>query len=301
MTATTDAILGVPHTKPTFAVPAGACDTHVHVFGPGGRFAYAPERVYTPADASIGDLERLHRTLGIDRVVIVHPSPYGTDNACSLDALRTIGPRARGVAVIDASESDRQLADMHEAGVRGVRCNLATAGVGDPEAAWRLVEAASRRVAPLGWHVQIFTTLPVIAALHDRLMGLPTTLVIDHFGRAKAAAGVGQPGFAQLLSLVGSGKAYVKLSGGYRVSALPDWSDVPPLARALIEANPERMLWGSDWPHPGAGRVGLARDAIEPFHAIDDGAALNRLAAWAGSADMLKRILVANPARLYGY
>lgn len=302
MTTATGPILGVSHSAVEFQVPAGACDCHTHVFGPGNSFPFAPERAYTPGDASIEDLERLHRTLGLDRVVIVHPSPYGTDNACTVDALRRIGTRARGVAVIDPSASDAELRSMHQAGVRGVRVNLATAGVADPEVAWPRLQATAARVAPLGWHVQTYTNLAVIAALHDRLLALPTTLVVDHFGGAKAEAGVAQPGFAALLSLVRAGKAYVKLSGGYRVSKLSDWSDVPPLARALIEASAERMIWGTDWPHPGGGRRGASfRDSIEPFHAIDDGAALNRLASWAGGEDMLRKILVTNPARLYGF
>jgi predicted TIM-barrel fold metal-dependent hydrolase len=296
-------VLGVAHSPVGFTVPPGACDCHVHVFGPSARFPYAPERVYTPGDASIDDLSRLHRLFGIDRVIIVHPSPYGTDNACTVDALRRIGGRARGVAVIDAAAAtEKELDAMHAAGVRGVRVNLATGDVNDPEAAWSLLRATGARVAPLGWHVQVFTTLPVIAALHDRLQAFPTMLVVDHFGGAKAHAGVAQPGFAALLSLVREGKTYVKLSAGYRVSERPDWSDVPPLAQALIEAGPERMLWGSDWPHPGGGpRSSSARNDIEPFRPIDDGAALNRLAAWAGDTGKLAQILVANPQRLYDF
>jgi predicted TIM-barrel fold metal-dependent hydrolase len=240
--------------------------------------------------------------LGLDRVVVVHASPYGTDNACTVDALRKIGRRARGVAVIDPSMGHRELRAMHKAGVRGVRVNLATAGVADPELAWPLVQATSQRVAPLGWHVQVYTSLPIIAALHDRLLTLPTPLVIDHFGGARAEAGVTQAGFGALLSLVRAGRTYVKLSGGYRISKLPDWSDVAPLARALIEANGARMIWGTDWPHPGGGHRGPAdRDSIEPFQAIDDGAALNRLALWAGGPHMLRQILVANPERLYDF
>jgi predicted TIM-barrel fold metal-dependent hydrolase len=302
MDPATDAILGVSHSRLTFQVPAGACDCHVHVFGPSRRYAFAPDRAYTPGDASIEDLERLHRALGLERVVIVHPSPYGTDNACTVDALRKIGPRARGVAVIDPSASRRELRALHKAGVRGARVNLATAGIDDPKLAWPLLQATSQRVASLGWHVQVYTSLPIIAALHDRLLALPTPLVIDHFGGARAEAGVAQPGFAALLSLVRAGRTYVKLSAGYRISSLPDWSDVAPLARALIEASAARILWGSDWPHPGGGQRGSADvAAIEAFQAIDDGTALNRLALWAGGRDILRQILVANPERLYEF
>ncbi len=296
------AILGVRHSRPACTVPALACDCHVHVFGPAGRFPYAPGRAYTPGDASIAELQALHRALGIERVVIVQASPFGSDNACTLDALRRIGPCARGVAVIDANTTDAQLAGMHTAGVRGVRVNLETAGQHDPAAARRMLAEAAARVAPLGWHVQVFTSLAVITSLHDAILALPTTLVIDHFGRAPAALGAGGPGFDVLLSLVAIGKVYVKLSAPHRVSQALDCVDVAPLARALIAANPERMVWGSDWPHPGA-TPGVTRrpDVIEAFTPVDDGRALNRLDEWAGNAATLEKILVHNPARLYDF
>jgi predicted TIM-barrel fold metal-dependent hydrolase len=273
------------------------------VFGPVERFPYDPDRRYTPGDASIADLQRLHRILGIDRVVIVHPSPYGTDNACSLDAARKIGAAARVVAVIDTTETDADLEAMHADGVRGVRVNLETGHIIDPVAAWRDLEAAATRVQPLGWHVQTFTNLSMIAALKDRLAGLPTPIVIDHFGSAQAALGIGQPGFSDLLALIRSGKAYVKLSAGYRISKEAGWSDIAPVAKALIAANPERVVWGTDWPHPGGRkRTTDNMQSIEPFQPIDDGAALNGLASWCdGDAALLKRILVDNPSRLYDY
>jgi len=298
------AIHGVDHTKPAFALPAGATDCHVHVFGPGDTYPWAHSRVYTPGDASIADLERHQTALGLSRVVIVHPSPYGTDNACTIDAIARLGAKARGVAVIDPTTiTDAELTALYEGGMRGARANLSTAGVVDPKAAWQTLAAIRDRIAPLGWHLQTFTNLTVIEALRDALHDLRVTLVVDHFGGARAALGPSQPGFQTLLSLVASGRAYVKLSGAYRISAAPEFADVAPLARALIAANPDRMLWGSDWPHPGgANRTGALLDEIEPFHAIDDGAALNRLYRWTGGdASMLRRILVDNPARLYGY
>jgi len=296
-------ILGVRHTAPGFAMPAGATDCHVHVFGPADRFAFAPARTYTPGDASLADLKRLHTFLGIERVVVVHPSPYGADNACSIDAARWIGPSARVVAVIEGGESDATLEAMHQSGVRGVRLNLHSTGVFEPEAAWAGFEAAARRVASLGWHVQTFTSLDMIAALAGRLASLPVTLVIDHFGHAQASRGPDQEGFAALLGLVAGGKTYVKLSAGYRISSEPGWSDIPPIAKALIAANPGRVVWGSDWPHPGGGaRTAASIDTIEPFQPIDDGAALDRLRDWcAGDAGLLRRILVDNPARLYDF
>ncbi len=296
-------LLGITHTRPDFRAPPGSCDCHTHVFGPAARYPFDAGRAYTPGDASIADLEALHRHLGIDRVVIVHPSPYGADNRVSVDAIAEIGQhRARGVAVISPDISAGDLRALDVAGMRGARVNLETAGVFDPERAWTDLSATAERIAPLGWHLQTFSRLSVIAALAERLQALPTPLVIDHFGRPDAALGLMQAGFDALRRLVASGKAYVKLSASYRVSSRPDHADAAPLAQALIADNPERMLWGTDWPHPGGTkRSGVLRDAIEPFLAIDDGAALNRLWAWAGSEATLNRILVDNPARLYGF
>jgi predicted TIM-barrel fold metal-dependent hydrolase len=296
-------ILGVTHTPAAFDVPAGACDCHTHVFGPADKFPYSEKRGYTPGDASVEDLLALQAALHLDRVVIVHPSPYGADNSVTVDALRRLGKRGRGVAVIDDETSDTDLREMHGAGVRGVRVNLESHGNNDPAVAARLLQAAAARVAPLGWHVQTYTQLATIAALRDTIMGLPTPFVIDHFGLAQAAKGVSQPGFDAMLALVRSGKAYVKLSGSYRVSQVPDDADAAPLARALIAANPDRMVWGTDWPHPGGGKPGTPRprDTIEPFRPIDDGRALNRLAEWAGDAATLRKILVDNPASLYEF
>jgi predicted TIM-barrel fold metal-dependent hydrolase len=296
-------ILNVTHTPVNFQVPKDACDCHTHVFGPGKSFPWWEGRVYTPGDASITDLNALHTALGIDRVVVVHPSPYGPDNSCSTDAIQAMSPRARGVAVIDQTNiSDAELTALHQAGVRGARANLQTAGVFEPAAAWATLKSTADRIAPLGWHLQTYTNLAMIAALADQLTTLPVPLVVDHFGHADAAAGIKQPGFAQLLALVASGKSYVKISGSYRISTDLARADVPPLARALIEANVERVVWGTDWPHPGGGSRGkYARDQIEPFIPEDDGAALNRLNQWCRNRDELTRILVSNPAKLYGF
>jgi len=250
--ATATPILDVTPTPPSFDVPRGACDCHTHVFGPVEKFPFSSKRLYTPGDASINDLEALHRTLHIDRVVVVHPSPYGADNACTVDAVRRLGDRARGVAVINDKTSDAELDDMHKAGIRGVRVNLESYGESDPEVAGLYLMQAAERVAPLGWHVQTYTNLGVLAALHDTILALPTTLVIDHFGRPQAARGTAQPGFEQLLALLRSGKVYVKISAPYRISLEPHYPDAAPIARAMIGANPDRIVWGSDWPHPGA-------------------------------------------------
>jgi predicted TIM-barrel fold metal-dependent hydrolase len=280
-------------------MPAGACDCHVHVFGPRERYPLAADRVYTPGPATLEDLRALHRGLHFDRVVIVQASVYGTDNSCMVDALQSLGPHGRGVAVIGPSTSDAALDEMHRAGVRGVRLNLETYGKSDPAAALKELRWAAARVAPLGWHVQIYSSLAVVAALHDAILELPTLLVVDHFGRALGAHGVDQAGFAALLSLLRRGKINVKISGAYRLSQAPDYADMAPLARALIAANRDGLVWGTDWPHTGAvaGNVGV----IEPFRPEDDGRALDRLAGWAPDPNLMRTILVDTPARLYGF
>ena len=295
-------VLGVAQTPPATKAPPGSCDCHTHIFGPAAKYPFDPGRTYTPGAASVADLLALHAVLGIARVVIVHPSPYGSDNRCTLDAVRQLGGRARGVAVIDDATDDAALRDMHAAGVRGVRVNLQTFGNPDPAIAWERLRWAARRVAPLGWHVQVYTDLALIAALSEHLADLPTPLVIDHFGRAMAAAGPRQPGFDELLGLLGTGRIYVKMSAPHRISNQPGYGDAAAIVQALIAGNPDRLLWGSDWPHPGA-RPGIPRTVagIEPFRGEDDGAALERLAGWVGNAAILHRILVDNPARLYEF
>ena len=296
------AILGVEQTSPRTVAPPGSCDCHTHVFGPAATYPFSPNRTYTPGDAAVGDLRALHAMLGLERVVIVHPSPYGTDNSCSVDAIQTLGDRARGVAVLDEATPFESLRALHDGGMRGARVNLETYGTVDPAEAWRKLQATAELVAPLGWHVQIYAGIAVIEAIGDRLLDLPTPLVIDHFGRLSAARGVGQPGLDRLKRLLESGRVYLKLSGAHRISDVPGYADVAPLARALIAANPDRLVWGTDWPHPGA-RTGGVRtlDMIEPFHPQDDGAALDRLGNWAGDDETLRRILVDNPVRLYDF
>jgi predicted TIM-barrel fold metal-dependent hydrolase/predicted NBD/HSP70 family sugar kinase len=291
-----------PKTAVAFAVPAGACDCHVHVFGTDAEFPFADGRGYTPPPASAAELSALQRALRLSRVVIVQPSVYGSDNSCTLDGMRRLGPRARGVAVIDAATSRAVLDDMHRAGIRGVRVNLETAGETDPDAARRNLAAAVERVAPLGWHVQVYTRLSVITGLREAVARLSVPIVFDHFGGARAEGGVDQLGFAALLALVGAGQAYVKVSGAYRSSQkAPAYDDMAPLARALIAANPERILWGTDWPHPHAAAPGAAVNRVTPFYDIDNGLALNQLLLWAPKAAIRRKILVENPARLYDF
>jgi len=286
-------------------LPAFGCDCHVHVFGPFDRFALDPRRAYTPGPASVEDLCGLLTRLALRRVVVVQASPQGDDNACLVDALQRINAagvmQARGVAVISEQTSDVQLRQMHEAGVRGVRVNLESAGEHNPEVGAAQMRWAAQRVAPYGWHVQTYTTLPVIASMADVLMQLPVPVVIDHFGRATAAKGVAQAGFDKLLALLASGRAWIKLSAVHRISDEADAQDGRAIARALIEANPQHTLWGTDWPHPGAWH-GKPRspDVIEPFHPIDDIRALQRISEWVSAAEW-QAMLESNPAMLYDF
>jgi predicted TIM-barrel fold metal-dependent hydrolase len=292
-----------PATAVRFEVPAGACDCHTHIFGDPRRFPLDPDRVYTPEPASIEEMRALHRALHMDRVVIVQPSIYGTYNACTLEAVREFGSRARAVAVIDEQVSSAALDGMHDAGVRGIRINLATSGQTDPAAARHRLHTAGEQLKGRPWHIQMYTDLRMIDAIRDDVVASAIPIVFDHFGGAQARLGTGQPGFSALLELVRSGKAYVKISGAYRSStATPGYADVAPLAKALIAANPQRILWGSDWPHPDSSRVaGRRATDIAPLLQIDDGLVLNQLPVWAPDAAQRKTILVDNPARLYGY
>ena len=292
-----------PRTPVGFRVPAGACDCHVHVFGQAAAFPFVAARGYTPPPAGADELLQLQNTLSLSRVVIVQPSVYGADNSCTLDGMRRLGPeRARGVAVIDDKTNAAALKEMHAAGIRGVRVNLETSGVVDPALSRRNIAAAVKHVAPLGWHVQVYTRLSVVEALHDDVMKLDVPIVFDHFGGARAADGVGQPGFAALLALVRAGKAYVKVSGHYRSSVkAPAFDDVAPLARALIAANPDRVVWGTDWPHPHHAEPGKELSELTPSFDIDDGLALAQLPRWAPTAATRHKILVDNPARLYDF
>ncbi len=292
-----------PATPVNFDVPADACDCHTHIHGDPDRFPFFAGRVYTPPAALPQEMAALHRALRIKRVVIVTPSVYGTDNSATLYGMTARGPDARGVAVIDDQTTDRELDAMGKAGMRGIRLNLATSGSNDPGLARRRFASALSRMASRNWHIQIYTNLAVIAGIKDLVLAAPVPVVLDHFGGAQAALGPEQPGFADLIALVRSGKAYVKISGGYRASnQAPDYPDVAPLAKALIAANAERIVWGTDWPHPNSVTPpGRKVTDITPLRQIDDGALMNQLPVWAPEPATRRTILVDNPARLYGF
>lgn len=292
-----------PSTAVNFDVPAGACDCHTHIHGEPEKFPFFAGRVYTPEPASPEEMSALHKALHVERVVIVTPSVYGPDNSSTLFGITARGPTARGVAVIDDKTSESDLDAMNKAGFRGIRLNLATGGVNDPNVGRQRFSAAIERMNARGWHVQLFTSLAMISAIKDLVATAPVPVVFDHFGGAEAALGTGQPGFADLLALVKSGKAYVKISGAYRASKLaPDYADATPLAQALIAANAERIVWGTDWPHPDSVTPqGKKVTDVTPLFQIDDGRLLNQLPVWAPDAAVRKAILVDNPARLYGF
>ena len=280
---------------PRTVVPAGACDCHVHVYD--SRFPVAPQAKLLPPDASALDYALLQQRIGTTRVVLVTPSTYGTDNRPLLEGLAAFGAmgvQARGVAVIDGTESDAELQRLHGAGVRGVRLNLSLGVSGSVD--WLLPLA--RRIAPLGWHLQLLMAPAVLVAQADVLHQLPVPVVFDHFGRIPPAQAGQHPAHALLLALLQGGRAWIKLSGGYIVSAQHSVEDpaLDALAVGYLRCAPGRVLWGSDWPHATAS-VGM-----QPLP--DDARQVDRLSDWvcqAGSGATLQRVLVDNPAALYGF
>lgn len=292
-----------PSTPVNFEIPAGACDCHTHIHGDVEKFPFFAGRVYTPEPASPEEMSALHKALNMERVVVVTPSVYGTDNSSSQYGMMPRGANARGVAVIDNKTPESDLDAMHKAGFRGIRLNLATGGTNDPTIGRARLQAGIERVKDRGWHVQMFTNLAMISAIKDIVAASPVPVVFDHFGGAESALGVEQPGFSDLLELVKSGKAYVKISGAYRASKLaPDYADCVPLAQALIAANSDRIIWGTDWPHPDSVTPpGRKPTEVTALFQIDDGQLLNQLPIWAPDAAIRKKILVDNPAKLYGF
>ncbi|WP_322021617.1 MULTISPECIES: amidohydrolase family protein [unclassified Burkholderia] len=297
--------VGAPtvRTPVNFPVPTHACDAHCHVFDP-TRFPYIARRSYTAPPATATDLRNLHAALGIERTVIVTPSPYGTDNRVTVDAIRQLGiDRARGVALIDDSTSRDEVERLDAGGIRAVRVFLGLTADVDPHEAVRRFATTTRQIDGLGWHLQTYARLPVLNALKAQLSDLPVPLVLDHFAGLDASAALDQPGFPMVLDLLRSGRVYVKISGPYYSSNdKPDFADIAPFARALVEANPARILWGSDWPHPDSAPIaGRKPTDVAPPQDIDDGRGFNRLAEWVPDESTRRLILVDNPSRLFGF
>lgn len=275
--------MGLPPT-----LPPGACDGHMHVYD--RRFPAVPGAALTPPDATVADYRALQARLGLQRTVVVTPSTYGTDNASLLDALAQFGDSARGVAVCDAGVSDAQLLALHAAGVRGLRFNqtLGAATTLDD------LEPLAERIAAWGWHLQLLLPADTLPAMESRLRALPVPLVFDHLGRLPAA-GTAHPGFAVLCRLLGSGQAWIKLSGPYLGGPRHDgaYPQAEPLARAYLAIAPQRLLWGSNWPHP------TATAGLHPMP--DDADLLQQLARWTDSDARFEQVLATNPAALYGF
>jgi predicted TIM-barrel fold metal-dependent hydrolase len=292
-----------PSTAVNFAVPAGACDTHTHIFGDPKQFPMWSGRVYTPETALPAEMKALHKALHIERVVIVTPSIYGTDNRATLYGMKAYGKGARGVAVIDDKTSDSQLDEMGRAGIKGIRINLATANQNDASAGRKRFQNSVDRVKGRGWHIQMYVAASVIPAIKDLVAASPVPVVFDHFGGAETAKGMQQPGWPELIELVKRGKAWVKMSGAYRASQHgPEYADLVPYAKALVAANSDCLVWGSDWPHPNSNPpAGRKATDWNPVFQFDDAKLLNLLPVWVPDASTRKKILVDNPARLYGF
>lgn len=280
--------------------PAGACDCHVHVIGPKAQFPLARERTYTPMDAPAAELRAMLARLGLDRVVIVQPSIYGADNACILDALAQLG-NARGVAVLPARVAGSVLDDLHRRGIRGLRVNMGSGGAMSGEVIRDSVEAAAALCSRNGWHFQVFAPAAVWAPVTQFLLALPVPVVMDHFGMVPLGVD-GDAAVRWLMQLLESGRGWVKISAAYRIAGDPADERIGVLARRLVMTNPERIVWGSDWPHtPVHGHRQVADDREQPYQDIDTLGLLDLVARWLPEPRLREQVLVANPARLYGF
>jgi predicted TIM-barrel fold metal-dependent hydrolase len=278
--------------RPRLALPKGSIDTHVHVFEPG--YALSPGRGYNPPDSTLADLKHLHATLGIERVVFTQPSVYGIDNSAILDAMAALNAqtpgRARAVVALDMEVSDKQLAALDAAGVRGVRLNFDNKG-GMPIEIADIPELAAR-IRPLRWHIEFLFPGKDIVGLMPMFTALDVPMSIAHFAYQSASAGVTAARFRALIELARRGNTWIKISGANRVSAadLPPYDDVKPMARALIDAAPDRIMWGTDWPHPN-------KYVANP----NDGDLVDAFGDWVRDEGMRGKIMVDTPAAFYRF
>ena len=272
--------------KPHFKLPAGATDAHCHVFGPGNVFPYAPNRRYTPEDAPKEMLRALHDHLGIDRAVIVQASCHGTDNRAMVDCLTSDPKRYRGVAIVDDGFTDKDFDALHAAGVRGVRFNFVKHLGGAPDMA--VIDRVLDRIKDRGWHVVLHVDAPDVIPLSPVFAKFPLPFVIDHMGRVPASAGVDQAPLRALIELSKLEKCWIKVCGSERIS-MPPYKEAVPIAHALVEASPDRVLWGTDFPHPNA------------THEADEGELVDLVPQFASDPLAQRRLLVDNPARLYDF
>jgi len=272
--------------KPAFELPPDACDAHCHVFGPGDVFPYAPNRRYTPEDAPKETLKALHDRLGVTRAVIVQASCHGSDNRAMLDALAWQPSLYRGVAILDENTPGADIPVMHRAGVRGARFNFVKHLGGSPD--MTVFTNILRRIKPLGWHVVLHVDALDIVPLSDMMRSLTLPFIIDHMGRVPAKDGVDQAPLAALLDLAKLDRCWIKVSGSERID-MPPYDKAIPIARRIVEASPDRVLWGTDFPHPNA------------THEADEADLVDLLPQIAPDPVLRKKLLVDNPARLYGY
>lgn len=279
-------------TAPGFAVPAGAIDCHAHIFGPAERYAFSPARGYTPPEASLDDYLALHRVLGgIDRAVLTQPSVYGTDNACMMDVVDRMAGKFKAVVAVDAAVTDRELEALAARGACGVRVNLADKG-GNPFEDMRAVQRFTERLADLGWHLEVLVHVDDFDDLRATMNAMAVDVSFGHLGYMNTGRGIDHPGFQAFLDLLRDGKCWAKLTGSYRITTSPHtpYHDVAPFAAALIAANEDRIVWGTDWPHP-----------TFKGNMPNDGALFDQLADWAPSPQLREKILVTNPQALYGF
>jgi predicted TIM-barrel fold metal-dependent hydrolase len=281
-----------PHPRrPHVAVPDFACDCHAHVIGPSSRYPFVAERSYTPPDALLTDYLKVARTLGLKRSVIVQPSMHGTGNSAILDAIESAGPDGpefRAVAVVAPETTAAEYLELHRRGVRGLRLNTVYLG---GRSALDQAQHFAARIGDLGWHLEILCDVSTAGPAISGLDGLGVPIVFDHFGHLDARKGASDPGFRRLLDMVRAGNTWVKISGAYRLTHEDfPYDDVRPFAEALLALAPERLLWGTDWPHTVC-RVPMP----------NDGELLDLLASWVGDETMLRRVLVDNPAQFYGF
>ena len=273
--------------KPSFTPPAGAVDAHCHVFGPGDEFPFAPERKYTPCDASAAQLFALRDRLGFERNVIVQATCHGSDNRAMVDAVRRSGGRARGVATVTPRVTDDELAEMHDAGVRGVRFNFVKRLV-DPKPDDYYQDIA-QRIAPFGWHIVVYFEAADLRDRWDLFTALPTDVVVDHMGRPDVTKSVDGPEFAEFLAFMKASNVWSKVTCPERLTVTgPPYDDVVPFARRVVEEFGDRVLWGTDWPHPNL-----------TSHMPDDGKLVDFIPRIATTADQQHKLLVDNPLRLY--
>ncbi|NIE82306.1 MULTISPECIES: amidohydrolase family protein [unclassified Burkholderia] len=274
--------------EPAFRLPAGSCDCHVHVFGPQASYPFSEARSYTPEDCTADDLDLLHRRLGIDRAVIVHGGAHGLDNRVTLDALDRAPERLRGVAVIRPGLPRATLDDMHRRGMRGCRMSTVVSG----GAGFEHLPELARETAPLGWHLVLhFNRSSELVDVEARLLRTGSDFVLDHMARITAAEGIASPAFDTMMRLLDSGRCWVKLASLYRLSsrAYPH-ADLLPMIERVVAHRPDRLLWGSNWPHP-----------ICPVPMPNDGDLVDLLPAWLPTEALQRQVLVDNPARLYGF